>query len=523
MPNAITLAVYSSGTTRVNEPELALAQDVSFGTIYPGGLYASLSAFVPRNVTRAWQIQEGYRIVAYNGLTAVWEGEIISLAARVGGGAEQGIDIKAAGYWGQTLSQWTINKPWNDNRVSENVWVYQTGTTGAGDQSCTLDRLNRLRFTPKGVAWASGDYAAVRCTCPTGQMVKRISYNYDLQEGGQQWEIVVYNVGLAADIAATSVVASGTGSIDNTLATPSQSVELRFYSRAAQTPTEDGTYYGEFSSVNVYTETGSINLTEISKDVRAFVTALNADETQIGSNTFAATPFITTGHETAASILSRAAALGDASFNSWAAHLAASDTAVTPDGKPVLVVEQYPVLTAYDYAVRLDEPNLQPPLTIVRDVDAVKNWIVVKYRDLLNNRDLYVTPDDDANLTDATSVAAYGRRAVVLDAGTSSLTTATNYGRRYLALYKNPVFYVSGPITVLGYVRDAYGQRIPAANILAGKRIKIENYIVDYAAVSGAGLTFLISQTEYNDSAQTCSISTGTPDDLAVFVARLAG
>lgn len=520
MPNAVTLAVYSSGTTQVNEPELRNAQNVRFDSVYPGGLYGTLSAFVPRVVTRAWQVAVGYRIVARNGQSVCWEGVITGLGARVGGEAEQGIEIIAAGQWGQTVGQWTLNKPWCDQRVSEDAWAYQTGTTGGGDQSCTIDRLNRIRFTPKGVAWASGDYAAVRYTAPTGQTVKRITYNYDLQEGAQAWEIVVYNVGTAADIAATSVTASGTGSTDNTLATPSQSVELRLYSRAAQTPTEDGTYYGQFSSVNVYTETGSINLTEIAKDVRAFVTALNSDETQIGSNTFATTPFVTDRQETAASVLQRCAALGDSSYNAWACYVTHSDAAATPDGKPVLVVEQWPVLTSYDYAIRIDEANVTPPLTIVRDIGAVRNWVVVRYRDAQNNRDVYLTPDDDSTLTDATSVAAYGRRAIVLNAGNAGATTAANYGRRYLAQYKNPVYYVSGPIVVTGYIRGSSGQRIPAANIRAGKRVKIENYLTDDASVSGAGLTFVISQASYTDDAQTCSLSTGTPDDLAIWLAR---
>lgn len=521
MPNAVTLAVYSSGTTHVNEPELARAQNVTFDSIYPGGLYATFSCFVPRaDVTRAWQIRVGYRIVARNGQTVVWEGEIIALGARVGGAGDKGIEIRASGYWGQILGQWTINKPWCDQRVSEDVWVYQTGTTGAGDQSCTIDRLNRIRFTPKGVAWGNGDYAAVRFTCPTGQTVKRVTYNYDLQEGGQQWEIVVYNVGLAADIAATSIVATGTGSIDNTLATPSQAIELRYYSRAAaQTPTEDGTYYGQFSSVNVYTETGAIDSTEIAKDIRAFVTALNSDETNIGSNTLALTPFVTNGQEPSSSILSRAAAIGDGSYNTWAAYLRESDAAATPNGAPVLVVEQQPVLTAYDYAVRIDESNVQPPLTIVRDVEAVKNWIVVSYRDALNNRDVLLTPDDDATLTDATSVAAYGRRTIVLRSNSSSATIAANYGRSYLAAHKDPSYYVSGPIVVLRYVRGSGGERIPAANIRAGKRIKIQNYITD-ESVTGAGLTFIVSQASYNDNAQTCSMSTGLPDDLAVLLAQ---
>lgn len=225
-----------------------------------------------------------------------------------------------------------------------------------------------------------------------------------------------------------------------------------------------------------------------------------------------------------ASILMRAASYGDGSYNSWAPYLVESDLATTPDGKPVLALTQYPALTSYDYAVRLDDPNLTGELTVVYDLESVRNWITVSYRDELNNRDVILTPDDDANLKDATSITAYGQRETPqpLDAGTTSAASAKNLARRYLAAYKTPRFYVSVPITVKGYIRGPKGKRVPASQIRAGMRIKIENYLTDLASVSGAGLTFIITQTEYDDDAQTCSISTGVPDDLAVFLAQLS-
>lgn len=524
--NRVRLTVYArNSTTVVNDAgvELPRAQDLSFNTIFPGGLYGTCSFTIPRDVTRSWAFEIGQRVVARNGLTVVYEGTISNVGYEVGAGAWQARTVECTGGWGWTLAAQGWRKPWADSRMSDSVWVYQTGTTGGGDQSCTLDRLNRLRFTPKGVAWASGDYAAVRYTAPVGETVKRVTYNYDFAEGAQAWEIVIYNVGTAADIAATSITTSGTGSVDHTLATPSQSIEARFYSRAAQTPTEDGTYYGQFSSVVVYTETGSINGYEIAKDIRARATDINSDETNLSSSlSYALVPFTTEPNldwEMYADILQRAVSFGDASFNQWYARLIESDKAATPNGKPVLELAQYPALTDYDYAVRINEPNVGP-FKVVKDGSGVYNYIILRYTDE-NGNEQWLTPSDDANLTDATSVAAYGQRETVINCGQVTTSVATNWGRRLLAQTKDPKFYVSGPITVVGYIRAKNGQRVPAANIQARKRVKIENFLTDEVSVTGAGLTFYITQTDYTDKAQMCSMSVGVPDNLAVFLAKL--
>lgn len=525
MSNTLILSVYSSGTTQVNEPELANAEGLTFSTLYPGGRYGVLSCFIPRDVTRALLIRVGYRIVARNGLTVVWEGKITGLAYSVGGNGQQGITLTAAGQWGQVLEQWTINKVWSDQRIDEARWVYQTATTGGGDQKCDIDRVSRLRFTPKGVAWGSGNVAAIRYTAPTGQTIKRLLYTYTLAEGAQAWELVVYNVGLAADIAATSIVASaGPTAVDHTLATPSQAVEFRFVSKAAQSPTEDGTYFANFTGIDARTVTTAVEVDTIATDLITFCTDLNTSTAfvSVPGSPLSLVPFISNEQESIASILLRACAFGDTTFAAWAAYLRESDYAPTPNGNPVLVVEAQPVLTDYDYAVSLVDENLVPPLSIVKDLDGVKNWIVVNYTDLLDNRTVVLTPDDQSTLTDSTSVTAYGRRAMIVSAGQCTSTTALNIGRRVLASKKDAKFYASGPIVVKGYIRSKAGAPVPAANIVAGKRIKIENFLTDQVGVTGAGLTFIISKTDYNDDAQTCAITCGLPDDLSVFIAQLS-
>ncbi len=537
--NQLTIAAYSAFTnTRIEDPagDLAVtkASELEFDTFYPGGLFGQCSFYVPRDVVANWLLNGAQRIEILNGSTCVWEGQITSFGYHVGDGAEQGRRITAHGYWGQLLGTQTLNKPWVDQRIDEATWVYQNGTTGAGDTQCDIDRNARIQFTPKGVAWGNGDYAAVRYTAPVGQTIKRITYDYQLAEAAQAWEISAHRSTDGAAFTAmtnasgetyavgttTVIIASATNSIDVQLATPSRYLELRFYARAAQTPTEDGVYFGKFSNIRVYTETGSINAQEILKDIRALVTNINASETLIGALTLSLVPFITDGSKTLDEIINRAVGYGDASFNAWAAYLKASRDAPTPDGKPVLVLEQKPALTSFDYSVRIGDENLVPPFDIEKDFDGIRNWIIVKGRDELGN-DFELTPDDDANLKDATSITTWGQRAEIVDVGQSTTTTATNIGRRILASKKDPRFYMSSPLQVQYYIYDSQGQKVPSSQVRAGKRIKIANFLTDEVGATGAGLTFLISQTRYNDASEIVSISAGIPDDAALFLALL--
>ncbi|MCI0366348.1 MAG: hypothetical protein L0219_21005, partial [Phycisphaerales bacterium] len=355
---------------------------------------------------------------------------ITELGSDVGAQAE-GVRIEAVGYWGALLGQRRWRKRWADNRITEEVWRYLESASGAN--KCTIDRHNRIRFIPKGVAWANGNGAAVRYTMPTGETIKRITFNYDLQEAAQAWKLELDD----GTTVLWSVNASGTGSVDHTFATPPNLCQLVLRSEAAQTPVEDGTYYGQFTNIVVYGETGSINLTEIAKDVRARLTDLSANEGLIASNTLSLEPFLADRFEKTAAILASAASYGDSSFNQWAVGVRESD--LSTDGKPILFAEQYPVLTDYDYAVRLDEDNIDSDLLFPRDFsqEALANWIIVEYTDLLGRR-TYLSPDDNSALKDQTSIDTYYQADEVIQLGTVSAAVALNIGRRYLAAHKDP-------------------------------------------------------------------------------------
>lgn len=505
--NQLTVELYNSVNTRLAgiRDELEKIQNIRFSTGYPGGRYLDASFFIPMDVLDTIIIKQKQRVMIRNGVKAVYEGWIDGINSIVDK-YNQGVEVNVVGAWGLYAMRRYIRKNWADNRITEDVWKWAPAATGAN--KCDVDRQARLRFMPKNEDWLTDEFAAVIYTMPTGQTVKKITYDYDLQEGAQAWQIAFYDATNGLQSIATS---TGTASSQTyTLSTPVQALQFRFISKADQTPTSDGTYYGEISNVMVYSETSAINLTEIATDIVGWNTDINSDTVRIGSNTLDLSPFIIDRWESLADVLTQAADFGDSSFNRWGVGFVLSTLATSPDGKPALSVAQYPALTDYDYAIRFDDPNLVAPIQIERDFSSIYNWIVVEWYDEEGNYNVY-TPDDDANLKDATSIAAYYQRDYVLNVGNSTQTAAINSGRRFLAAYKDPQYTVNGPITVNSYIRTKSGARMPCSEMQAGYRIKIENYLND---LSGTGLTFMISQTDYDDESQTCNISIGPPSDL---------
>ena len=518
--NTLTAYVARKGII-VPEEKLMRAFGFQIRKAYPGGLFISLTFSIPLRATEKLLIRGGDNLTLKNGNKIVFEGVIDNIIPNQYN--QNGIaQIEVTGDWVTKFARRGISKRWVDNRITEHEWAFTTATTGDGDQQCTVDRENRLRFTPKGVAWADADYAALRYTQPYGQTTKRLKYNYDLQEGAQAWEISVWRstdasswtkmTSLSGETYATgttcTIATSGTGSIDVTLATPSRYVELRFYARAAQTPVEDGTYYGEFAAMQVYSETGNINAYEIANDIRAAL-SLSSDVTWLSSamTTDLSPSFVTNDYEYYANILQRAANFGDPSGNAIGYGLYPSD--VSADGTSALFLESRPnpyTSTTYDY---MTTTHIAKIPTLREDYSSIRNWIVVKYTDLKNGAHT-LDPDEQSTLTDTTSTADYGTRMLVVDAGNTDAAGALAYGERALAHYKDPIISVNGPIVCLEYVLNQRGIPVPASEVQPGKIINVLDY---------NGLRGLITETNYNDHDKTVSLTLGSSDD---FTSQLA-
>ncbi|CAK0748230.1 conserved hypothetical protein [Gammaproteobacteria bacterium] len=522
---SLSLEVYSSGSTLLLPDDYRNATQITYDGFYPGGLFGQATFFVPREPARMGLIRPGMRVKIRSGNVTTWEGYVSArelITEEIG----SGIKYTCLGAWGYILDGTLINKPWAETRISEDVWLEPIVAYNANDLSlkklASVDRQNRLRINPSSardaagteIGWRPNDYYRLQAIAPTGQTWKRIGFSYNMQEATFACSLGIYNT--SSSTIELNITASATSTTDITLATPTQ--ELWFYFQNASASTEimpsDDTVFGEISDVTLYTETGAINSTEIGKDIIGMVTACSSAETGIGSNTFSLVPFVAE-NITAAQVLMNAASYGDSSFNSWAFYIRESD--LSPDDKPILYYAQQPALTSAEYYIRLEDQNLQAPVSLVQDTAEVRNYIIIRYQNI-EGRTVILSPDDDANLKDTASIALYGTRAEELQLDTTSTTTATNYARRYLAARKDPQWTIPGGLTVQGYIRNGSGGNVPAANVKPCERVRIENFIED---ISGTGLTFLITGTAYDDEANTCNIQVGRPNGLDVWLARI--
>ncbi len=533
--NSLTIEVYSSGTTRVDNPTdfLELAQAVNFQTFWPMGLYGAASLYVPRDILAWWAIKGAQRVVYRNGQDVIYEGKIDRLSDLVEESGEGKI-VSATGFPGDRLMRRRLRRWYVDPRTSADVW--RVLTAAGTDEICDVRRQDDagadcLIFQPRRDAWALNQHYDVTYTCPTGEKIKRIEFDWSLKSvNNEDWTIRFYDVTNAAllgsELSRTTTGTTTQLSQSITLSPTSSKIQIQFESDiAAQTPAVDGsnnTSCAKVANLKIYAETGNSgnyanNVDEVAKDlVSEFSTVFNSDVTNIDTpGTPFALPVFTPDWDTLADILTNAAGFGDGASppNLWAFYLLDSEKAATPNGLPVLALKQHTALTGYDYGIYLADS----PVQISRDFNSIQNWMIVEYQ-TADGRTEYITPDDDATLKDATSIADYGQlESEPLNFGVSNATAAAQLGRRHLAKWKDPQYVLDGPIPAQSYITDSNGQLVPACRIQAGKRIRILDYLDD---LSGTGLTMHISATDYGAESEICSITTGALDELAMGIAQ---
>jgi hypothetical protein len=180
-----------------------------------------------------------------------------------------------------------------------------------------------------------------------------------------------------------------------------------------------------------------------------------------------------------------------------------------------------PDLSDYDYIINLDDPNVAGvELVTSSDFDTLFSSAIVIYSSTTNKQSI-ANSTDYAGLSDATSAAAYHDRTIVVQGGQlESAALAGPAGAVYVNAKKGLAYYMRGPLVVKGTIKKKDHTTIPVARVRAGKRIKIANFAADIGDTHGAGLTFLISRTTYNDEKNTVSITCGLPDNLALYLAR---
>lgn len=326
----------------------------------------------------------------------------------------------------------------------------------------------------------------------------------------QDWVLRLWDNNLG--ISLVSISTNGAGSQDITVGTPYRTLyfQMLYNGSDPQTPPPNGSIYADILNLRVYSETGNINAYEVFNDVRALVSEFSSDTTGLDSslNASLVPQFITNGYERINTILERAASYGGPSGETLGFGLLPSQLA--SDGKPILYLETWPDVsdpTVFDYWVSSDTATIP---TFENDYISIKNWIVVKYTDE-EGKTYTITPDDDSSLKDQTSIDVWGQReSPVLDIGQGDQDLAIAYGARFLALKKDPILSASGPIVVSEYINHRTGFIIPAAQIRAGKVVKI----VDL------NLLGVITATRYTHKDRKANISLGNSDNLAILLAR---
>lgn len=517
----LSVEVYETTTTSIVDPQHELADAIGkeFSTCYPGGTFATGSFFLPHDIMRNSEVQGVRRVVFRHGAKLVYEGWISNITSAYGSGYK----VDTVGAAGLVAMNRSLRKRWADTRTTEDVWEYQTdASVYLGTDKCTVDRQNnRIRFVPKSESWTSGDFAAVRYTMPIGATVAQITYDYDFKEaaGANDWEIGLYRSSdasawtlvdeaggdtIAGAATTTAITTTSATSIDATLGTPVRYLEFRFYSRDNQTGKADGSYYGDFSNIVVKSETGNINMEEIAKDIITAVPIINSGTQyiQAAGTPLSLIPYVVDGWNTIADILNDITNKGDGTYARWAWYFLDSGQAFTKQSAPLLALAPYALTTDYEYIISMAEA---PGLTISEDFDQIINDMVVSYNDP-DGKQYYRTSADNAALGDSTSQALYKKRQpkTPFSLGLSTSTIADAYAQRLLAYYKDPLYHWSGPLMVAGYIRGKGDNPIHASEIRAGNRIRIEDY--------KGGHTWVITQTQYTDDGEICTITVGEPD-----------
>jgi hypothetical protein len=534
MPADLTVEIFETGTTRIQDAasDLKKIENVVVSTGYPGGLYLGATMDVPRDIVKGWLIKGAQRMRVLNGIKVVWEGQITNLERALTSDTEK-IQIVGTGYWGSLLSSRRLARLYADQRTSADVWIDRSGNDWHVNQTTyrrydDLNSENLLRVMPNnGVAWGANDRTRLDFIAPAGEDIRRMDFDAQLDEQGQNWSIRVRHG--VSETALYTRSTDGTDSNQNVEpAQPCPNLRFHLTANAGQTVAEG--VFGELRNITVYAtmnhspaSLATVNLTEIAKDIRAEYSDLSTDEQLIDDNTLALKPFVAARYPTVADVLSRASSYGDSSQNRWATGVRGSHEA--NDNLPILFAEQYPDLTtgAAEYLVSIDEPNMVPPFNINEgyigsDENRVWNFIIVEFSDERGFTSFH-TPTDDVLLKDDDSITDFGQRDFKLSIGHATPTTALTAGRRFLKAHKDPVWSMKGPIAIKGYVRGDKGQRIPAAEIQAGNRLKIENFLRD-PTINAVELVFLVTKTTYVDEENVCNLTVGVPNSLDVYLAQ---
>lgn len=531
--NSLAVEVYDQGNIPLNDPDASLTQYAieGFCKHYPGGIMGDGAMRALRRINRAWLVKAGKRVVFRHGHDIAYEGNVgdLDYEART----MQSVRVPLLGATENFLMRTPIRRRFADNRVTEDIWVWDTAAPGV--DKATPDRTARLKVVTKNVQWASTDYVQFIYKQPTNHTVRRIKGSYQLQEGAQQWKLEIYRStdGSAWTLEVAIAAASGTSTFDRTMSVATQYVAIRFSNDSGgnQTPAADGTILGEVYNLMVYATIGSLTADITMETVARWIASvgstispylLNADVQYIQSPSTALTvePFLWDRWAPIADLINEIVGYGDGDLGRWSWSLLDSERAATPNGLPVLSLDPYPATTSYDYTIDYRDSNLLAQPQMRRAVTPVFNWIPVSYTDQ-DGATQWVTPNDDASLLDQDSIDDIGGISAPpggLDVGELGAAAALSFGKRFKVTYSVKRWILVSPLEVSGYIKSAQGDLVPACMIEPMKTVRVTGGPADE---DGDPPVFVTTGTDYRHKpAYSCAIATGSP--LGPLLPRMA-
>jgi len=387
-------------------------------------------------------------------------------------------------------------------------------TDGTAVAGAALGQSGIISFTPFdgwGTVAINGATAFYYLRLKWGAITDVVTVNDVYMLRDQSWTFFLNDMEHSATL--WSVTTTGTGTQDITLSPTANDLSFGISSTAGQEVVGDG-IYGKITDLIVF---GANSAGAAVTTVREILLGIMADQSYTDSTFIAANAYDMTtvgfvADDNTESTLQTIQRLLNYSTANDAYSFGFNEY-------EQMYYEIQPPLTDYDYIVSLSDQELSGvELVLSADFGELYNNIKVSYTDETGSLRL-VTVDDDAGLSDTTSAAKYLVRSFQANAGVSSQAGAIDYGKRVLKSKKDLQYYMRGPLQLTGTISRKDGTSVNVSSVRAGQRIRISDFSSDIGDVLGAGLTFLISRTEYDDDSGVMSITTGVSDDLAQYLA----
>jgi len=513
-----TLEARDSSNNVVFDPEglLRWAEGLQFSTKLPGGPDQCSFRVRRRDALTHWVVQRGHRLMVYDGVRLVYRGVITDIQADA---VDNSLEVIVQGE-SLLLQQRKLRKVWVDNQVLSKL------VEPSANADLTVSHEFHIR-KDKGylsVTFEEDDSSTEHDVAETYQVDyyhPTEDYIYNVTgtvygRSGEGWNVRVYNVdnGVNEDQWQARSVTKISFTLGATAFSGATCKQFRLrVSPRLDNEIYNNTDYVEFADLKMLTRyesghsvaTPTYTSSQIIEDglrrMGLLGSVVSSDLSKVASITTVLDPFGFEQFVSGVEFLDGILQISDAAFSLYYFALG-----YRVDSSNLPMLEVFARSTAdYEYVIRAAEAV---KFDIYQTDEDLVNYVFVEYESS-DLRQLVRSPVTDATLTDAASVAAYGRRDGTLNIGRGTSTTAVQLGRAYLAENKDLKW--QGSIEVQGGIRTKAGVVVPACWARAGERA----YLPDL------GIVIYIGSTKYDEAKDSMTLTADKPPStLDVILAR---